>query len=76
MVASRDLQKAQKDASLEVAAPQFGQLRLSACIRRILAVEYEGGLQLWRCAILWRADPERPRVTTIARSGRGLAPAS
>ena len=31
-VASRDSQNAQRDASVELAAPQFGQLRVSACM--------------------------------------------
>jgi hypothetical protein len=36
-VANRDPQNWQSGASLELAAPQFGQLRVSACIARILA---------------------------------------
>jgi hypothetical protein len=36
-VASRELQNWHSDASVEVAAPQFGQLSVSACMRRILA---------------------------------------
>lgn len=45
IVARRDPQNSHNDASVELAAPQFGQCRVSACIRRILAVECEGGLQ-------------------------------
>jgi hypothetical protein len=38
-VASRDLQYWQAGASVELAAPQFGQFRVSACIVGILAGE-------------------------------------
>jgi hypothetical protein len=37
MVARRDLQYWHSGASVELAAPQFGQLRVSACIDSILA---------------------------------------
>lgn len=44
-VAKRDPQNWHEGASVELAAPQFGQLRVSACIARILAgqqkVDYE-----------------------------------
>jgi hypothetical protein len=44
-VARRDPQNWHSGASVELAAPQFGQLRVSACIARILAgrqkVDYE-----------------------------------
>jgi hypothetical protein len=39
MVARRELQNWHNTASVEVAAPQFGQLSVSASIRRILAVQ-------------------------------------
>lgn len=38
MVASRELQNWHDGASVELAAPQFGQFRVSACIDGILAV--------------------------------------
>jgi hypothetical protein len=44
-VAKRELQNWHCDASLELAAPQFGQLRVSACIPGILAVAAIGGLR-------------------------------
>ncbi|MDQ2922368.1 MAG: hypothetical protein M3R52_12265 [Acidobacteriota bacterium] len=64
MVASRELQYWHAGASVELAAPQFGQFSVSACIRSILAggskVDYE--LNAVRCfprsatlrvAVLW-----------------------
>jgi hypothetical protein len=39
MVASRELQYRHAGASVELAAPQFGQFRVSACIAGILAGE-------------------------------------
>jgi hypothetical protein len=45
IVASRELQNWHTGASVELAAPQFGQFRVSACINHILAgeckVDYE-----------------------------------
>jgi hypothetical protein len=38
-VARRELQNWHSGAAVELAAPQFGQLRVSACIVRILAAE-------------------------------------
>lgn len=61
-VARRDRQNSQKEASVELAAPQFGQLSVSACIHRILAVEYEGGLRVERCAILCGLKAERREI--------------
>jgi hypothetical protein len=43
-VARRDPQNWQNGASVEVPAPQFGQLSVSACIERILAVHFSSGL--------------------------------
>lgn len=58
-VASREPQNWHSAASVELAAPQFGQLSVSACIIRILAGECEvdyrlnnGGLRDDGCAML------------------------
>jgi hypothetical protein len=45
IVARREPQNSHRGASDELAAPQFGQCKVSACIRRILTVESEGGLR-------------------------------
>jgi hypothetical protein len=54
MVASRELQNWQEGASVELAAPQFGQFRVSACIDDILA----GG---------WRVDYNFNAVRCFAK---------
>jgi hypothetical protein len=54
IVASRDWQNWQSGASVELAAPQFGQLSVSACIFRILAGERKRWTKELRCAILKR----------------------
>ena len=70
-VARRDWQNWQKEASDELPAPQFGQLRVSACIWRILAVDYEGGLQVERCAILC-SQAQRDELHELAGQQGGL----
>ncbi len=52
MVARREPQNWQSGSSVEVAAPQFGQLSVSGCIVRILAGEFKSGLPDDACAIL------------------------
>jgi hypothetical protein len=44
-VRRRELQNWQSGASVELAAPQFGQLSVSACIVRILTAEQKCGLR-------------------------------
>jgi hypothetical protein len=53
-VASRDWQNWHSGASVELAAPQLGQLSVSACIFRILAGERKRWTKELRCAILKR----------------------
>jgi len=60
-VASREPQNWQAGASVELAAPQFGQLRVSACTAGILSVQSKCGLQqscvrflaVFLCASQW-----------------------
>ena len=54
-VARREPQNWQTGASVEVAAPQFGQLSVSACIGGILTVQSKCGLAAIDCAILGSA---------------------
>jgi hypothetical protein len=51
-VAKREPQNWHSGWSVEVAAPQFGQLSVSACINRILAGQFKSGLRDDACAIL------------------------
>src|SRR6185295_10765679 len=51
-VARREPQNWHAGASVELAAPQFGQLRVSACIAGILAVQSKCGLQQSRVRFL------------------------
>jgi hypothetical protein len=51
-VARRELQNWQAGASVELAAPQFGQLRVSACIAGILSAQSKSGLQQSRVRFL------------------------
>jgi hypothetical protein len=52
IVASRELQYWHRGASDETAAPQLGQLRVSACIIGILSVPEQAGLWGACCAML------------------------
>jgi hypothetical protein len=48
-VARRDSQNWHSGESAELAAPQFGQLRVSACIFRILAGEQKMDYEITLC---------------------------